>query len=205
MERKNFKIVVKSITTKFGTARIQHGYWRITSSKEGNHGKRLHRLIYEDYHKCTLLPCAVVHHIDGNKLNNRIDNLELMSHEEHLSLHKSGENNPMFGKKLSEEHKQKISEALKGENHPMFGKKLSDETRQKISEAKNTTGYLNVYKQKNNAYKQGFIWKYKYYENGKQKAITSVDIHKLEAKVKAKGLKWVILDKSQAKKSRGEK
>ena len=47
---------------------------------------------------------------------------------EHRRLHYKGENNPNFGKTLSEEHRMKISESKKG-------KALSDETRKKMSEA----------------------------------------------------------------------
>jgi hypothetical protein len=69
-----------------------------------------------------------------------------------VSEAQTGENNPMFGKKhseeakqklreaqtgkkLSNETKQKLREAKAGENHPMFGKKHSDETKQKMREA----------------------------------------------------------------------
>lgn len=37
--------------TKFGNAKIDNGYYRITSWKEGNNGKLLHRLIWEDFWK----------------------------------------------------------------------------------------------------------------------------------------------------------
>ena len=178
---------IESITTKFGTAKINNGgYWMITSAKEGNNGKRLHRLIFEDYHKCTLLPWAVIHHRDGNKLNNRYSNLELISRGEHNISHK-------LNIKHSDETKQKISE-----NNARYwkGKSLSDETKQKMSESKNTSGYLNVSKRKNNRCKQGFTWCYRYYaENDKRKVISSVDIEKLEAKVKAKGLPWRKFEK----------
>ena len=40
--------------TKFGTAKIYRGYYIITSRKEGNHGKFLHRLIFEDFYKIKL-------------------------------------------------------------------------------------------------------------------------------------------------------
>lgn len=137
------------IKTKFGNAHITGGYYRICSHKEGNFRKRLHRLIYEDYHKVTLLPNAFVHHIDGNKLNNSIDNLTLMSPSEHSSHHQKGKNNSMYGrrgklapnfqkefskehrrnlsishtgKKLSESHKKNISLCTKGEKTLCMGK-----------------------------------------------------------------------------------
>ena len=87
------------------------------------------------------------------------------------------------GKTLSDETKKKISEANKGIQH-------SDETKMKISEAQNTSGYFRVIKMKDKNCKQGFRWVYRYYEDGKRKTISSVDIKKLEAKVKSKGLKW---------------
>ena len=94
-----------------------------------------------------------------------------------------GKNNPMYGKHHSDETKKKIRES---ENNKI----ISDETKIKISKSQNTTGYFRVYKQKKKDCKQGFTWSYQYYENGKQKAIKSVDIEKLEQKVKAKGLVW---------------
>jgi endogenous inhibitor of DNA gyrase (YacG/DUF329 family) len=47
----------------------------------------------------------------------------------------SKENNPMFGKHLSEETKKKLSDANKGENNPNYGKHRSEETKKKISDA----------------------------------------------------------------------
>lgn len=40
---------------------------------------REHRLVMEQHLRRYLSPCEVVHHIDGNKANNSIDNLELFS------------------------------------------------------------------------------------------------------------------------------
>lgn len=59
-----------------------------------------------------------------------------------MSERMSGQNNPMYGKKLTEEHKQKISEACRkvvyvgrwGKDNPMYGKHLSDEHKRLISE-----------------------------------------------------------------------
>lgn len=54
-----------------------------------------------------------------------------------LSIANSGENNPMFGRKQSDESKKKMSTAVtgkrSGKNNVMFGKSHSDETRKKIS------------------------------------------------------------------------
>lgn len=95
------------------------------------------------------------------------------------------------GYKPSPETCKKISESISGEKHPYYDKHHSEETKIKISKAQNTSGYLNVYKVKSKNCKQGFFWQYSYYENGKRKTISSVDIKKLEEKVKVKGLKWL--------------
>lgn len=159
---------VISMKTKYGNAKINpKGYYHITSGKEGNNGKLLHRLIYEDFWGITLPSEIDIHHKDGNKINNCILNLEALSHVEHSSSHKTGE------------------------NHYLYGKTHSDETRRKISESQNNSGYYRVYKNNDKNCKQGFIWRYLYYENGKQKSISSVNIEKLEEKVLAKGLEWI--------------
>ena len=75
--------------TKFGNARIDnYGYYRITSGKEGNNTKRLHDLVFEDYWGGKIPEGYVIHHIDGDKLNNDINNLQMMERGEHISLHK---------------------------------------------------------------------------------------------------------------------
>lgn len=85
-----------------------------------------------------------IHHIDGNKLNDRLDNLQLIDHGEHSRHHN-------IGKELTDETKQKIkdkralqvfsdetlkkkSESMKGENNPFYGKHHTKEVRTKISE-----------------------------------------------------------------------
>lgn len=97
---------------------------------------------------------------------------------------RSGENHPMYGRKHSEETRKKMSEAHKG-------KKLLEETKRKMSEARNTTSYFRVSKTKNSKCRQNFVYRYRYYDDdGKQHSIESVDIKKLEKKVKQKGLEW---------------
>ena len=61
----------------------------------------LHRLIWE----CVNgeIPNGYeIHHIDGNKLNNSIHNLELVSIEEHHKEHKPTMNNPKYSKKIAQ-------------------------------------------------------------------------------------------------------
>lgn len=83
--------MTQKIKTKFGNASLNwQNHYKITSIKEGNYGKFLHRLIYQDYYKVTVMDYAVVHHIDGNPLNNNITNLTLLSRSEHTKLHKKG-------------------------------------------------------------------------------------------------------------------
>lgn len=64
----------------------------------------LHRHIVETYLGKKLPYNKVVHHIDGDKLNNDPDNLEIMTRAKHARLHQTG-------KKLSTETKRKIRKA----------------------------------------------------------------------------------------------
>lgn len=64
----------------------------------------------------------VIHHKDHNKLNDRLDNLELMTVEEHNKHHHTG-------LKHSKETKKHMSEIKAGKTHAP----LSEETKQKIS------------------------------------------------------------------------
>jgi HNH endonuclease len=67
-------------------------YWQVRcldhpyASKSGY--IREHRLIMENKIGRYLLPGEEVHHIDGNTLNNDINNLQLLSKSEHARLHK---------------------------------------------------------------------------------------------------------------------
>ena len=105
-----------AVKTKYGTAYFSKnhgkGYYIISSSKEGNRGKSLHRLIYEDHYG--LIPKGMqIHHIDGDTTNNDISNLEMVSISEHNKIHKIGNTN-CVGKVMSEETKEKIREKRLG-------------------------------------------------------------------------------------------
>lgn len=184
-----------TLKTKFGNAKISTlGYYQITSKKEGNYRKMLHRLIFEDYHGTEIPEDILIHHKDGNKLNNDIDNLIPMERGKHTTLHHTGvtpseetrkkisEGNK--GKIISDETKQKISEANKGrvcseetknkmsinhydcsgKNNPMYGKKHSLEKRMEMSLDRNSSGYFRVNKHKSKKVDQGFLWRYQYYD-----------------------------------------
>jgi len=47
---------------------------------------RLHRFVWETHNKACLLPCGAVHHINGIKKDNRIENLQAMMKYQHDSL-----------------------------------------------------------------------------------------------------------------------
>ena len=126
------------------------------------------------------------------------------------------------GKTLSEETRKKMSEAQKGKNHPMYGKTHSEKTRKKMSKAhkgkkpyemteevkkkmskaRNTTGFYRVTKVKQEKYKKGFSWLYRYYnEDNEQKSLSSTDLKKLEQKVLLNNLEWYIINEENAKQS----
>lgn len=62
-----------------------NGYYEYARGE--NKGKRVHRVIMEKHLGRKLNRNEVVHHIDHNKLNNDISNLQLMDLNEHLKLH----------------------------------------------------------------------------------------------------------------------
>jgi hypothetical protein len=88
--RKNISIALKGNRSlsahpnwKGGT--IHHGYKFVRHD-----GKYIseHRLVMEKHLKRRLNPCEIVHHKDGNKINNAITNLELMTTTSHMKHHR---------------------------------------------------------------------------------------------------------------------
>jgi len=50
-------------------------------------GKKIHRIIMEEKIGRKLLSSEIVHHINEDKLDNRLENLQLMTRKEHNKLH----------------------------------------------------------------------------------------------------------------------
>lgn len=170
--------------TKWGNARVnKKGYYQISSRKEGNRGKYLHRLIYESFWDVNLPKQIHIHHKNGDKKNNCILNLEALPESNHIQIHNSGKDNPFYGKIHTEKSKQQMSKSQKG-------KKFTQQHKINLSKSRTTTGFYRVSKHIKKDCNQGFTWRYTYYDNGKYVDIESVDIKKLEEKVKSKGLEW---------------
>ena len=152
------------IDTIWGHAKINHrGYFQITTSGE-YHRKELHRIIYESIWGKIPRGC-VIHHIDGDKTNNCILNLQIMSAEHHSKLHNYNVEKP----------------------HSLS-------TQINMSKVRNSSGYFRVTIRNDERYSQGFVYEYWYYENKSKKCLKSVDIDKLKEKVLSKGLDWFKLN-----------
>lgn len=163
INKKQMTKLYPPINTKYGRAYYDKGYYRIHDNSSPYNHKTLHRLIFEEHYKCTLLPHAIIHHIDGDKTNQDISNLQLMSNSEHTILH--------------------------NKKHGFTTPKRTLDHNINISKGQNTSGYFRVSIHKANN-KQGFVYRYQYYEKGQQKSIKSMNIRKLERKVRAKDLPW---------------
>lgn len=104
------------------------GYLHVSLFKNGRgYSKRVHRLVAEAFiHNYDNK--NDVNHIDENKTNNHVSNLEWMTRKENLNYgsHNERMSNSLKGRKLSDEHKEKIIKSN-------IGKKRSDETKRKIS------------------------------------------------------------------------
>lgn len=204
--------------TKFGNAEKLVGYYRISTRKEGNHGKYLHCLIWEDWYGKPVPDGYVIHHLNGDKTDNRIQNLQCVESSLHRSFHNKGKvlseetkekiskNNARYwkGKTFSEEHRRKkglaqigrvVTEETRNKiREAQIGKINSEESMEKMSMVKSTTGYFRVSKHKKRDCRQGFVWIYQYYEKGKRKQISSIDLEKLKEKVELKNLPWKKFD-----------
>src|SRR5262245_29576256 len=67
-----------------------HGYILIYYPNHHSNPKynyvQLHRIIYEEYYNCCLLDWVHLHHINGIRTDNRIENLMPLSCSQHMSI-----------------------------------------------------------------------------------------------------------------------
>lgn len=167
--------------TKFGNASLNpQGHYRITSRKEGNHSKLLHRLIWEDFYNCEIPDGYVIHHKNGIKTDNCILNLQLMKSEAHRRYHTLGKDNA-------------------NEKNPMFGRTHTEDSKIKMGLAKSSTGIFRVHKRNDPRTIQGYSWSYEYKSENKRKVFVSVSLKRLKEKVLDKGYDWIILDENKVK------
>lgn len=76
----------KSAETAKGISLKPNGYYEITRGE--NKGRSLHVTIFEKRLGRRLLGDECIHHIDGDKTNNSINNLALMTRSAHARLHR---------------------------------------------------------------------------------------------------------------------
>lgn len=67
---------------------LKRGKYRYRSIKINGKRKQLHRYVVECHLGRTLLPTEHVHHINENRYDNRIQNLEVLSAKEHALRHR---------------------------------------------------------------------------------------------------------------------
>jgi len=135
-----------------------YGYRYYYLQTPGSTGKwyYAHRLVILSFLGCsTNQHQSEVNHIDGNKLNNHITNLEWVTHSQNilhsfLSLKRkiqipTGPAHWRYGKKHKQESIIKLSESKKGVKHPKFkGFYLFEDKKYASSlEASNCTGLCN--------------------------------------------------------------
>lgn len=81
----------KNLMWKGGKTKNKAGYILVRKTDHPNASKRglvmEHRIVMEDHIKRILKPNEVVHHKNFIKDDNRIENLELMTHSDHQTLH----------------------------------------------------------------------------------------------------------------------
>jgi hypothetical protein len=99
-----------------GRSRNNKGYVYITF--KGGDKILEHRYVMEQKLGRKLAPGEAVHHINGDKTDNRIENLALMGHGEHTVMHHTGlSRSPAVRRKIGELAKARLQDKTK---HPAY-------------------------------------------------------------------------------------
>ena len=88
--KKGEKVGAKHWNWNGGKQKSGNGYIYILKPDHPNADKKgrvpEHRYVMEQYLKRRLKREEIIHHINGNRTDNRIENLKIMSHKEHIRL-----------------------------------------------------------------------------------------------------------------------
>ncbi len=136
------------------------------------------------YDKIVYNDNCVIHHKDGNKLNDSISNLIKITKKEHGVIHGTGNKNAMYGKNITEEHRKNLSLSRIGEKNHMYGKfgkdapnyglKRTQETKDKISEGvRGKNNYNYGIKWSDDRKKKQFLAVKRWWKNKKLQDIVS--------------------------------
>lgn len=72
-----------------GVCQTSSGYLRYSRRQDPNYERLVHVVVMEKHIGRRLMPGEIVHHIDENKQNNDLSNLQLMTNSAHVSLHRA--------------------------------------------------------------------------------------------------------------------
>lgn len=182
------------VITPYGNCKMEKekGYYKITSNCRMYHMSRFHRVFYQDYYGVTLLPNVSIHHINGIKNDNRIENLQAINTGEHHCIHKTEQwKDPNFRKTFKEKvsGKNHWSYGLSHEEMPLTGRKLPHEQIEKIREVK-TSNYVMV--NRNHRKKQSDQFRI-YYKGIEKTRVEWVMLFQFLKIIKIKVSKFIIL------------
>lgn len=120
-----------------GSYKGKDGHCQIELNINGDRvTKHIHRLVADTFipipeeYNDVPVDDLVVHHLDENTHNNRVDNLIWMSRGEHSVLHNIGAKRRL-GMHNTTEHNKKISDALKGDKCYLYGRYGKNHSRSK--------------------------------------------------------------------------
>lgn len=84
LKNKNTGQILKTRVNKYGYEDINVG------SRKNNFRGTLHRMVYQAFHLEIDITDFDIHHKDGNKLNNHLDNLDIIKKSDHCRKHSTG-------------------------------------------------------------------------------------------------------------------